>query len=138
MNPFIYILADKANSSKKGAQTATLPKIISFTNKTTHKIEEFILDTDAAGEDSVEVAKALISSLDRLRKIDPELYFTIMGQCTDSGGGGTLFSLATALRNLNLPGMHTNYLVGSCSLHNIQTALRNAMQEVFGEGGTDE
>ena len=60
-----------------------------------------------------------------------------MGQCTDSGGGGTLFSLARKLRELNLPGMSAEYHVGSCSLHNLQTALRNAIIEVFGEGGQE-
>ena len=57
------MLADKANSEKRGGQTATLPKIISFTNKDTYVIEEFVLDVDSAGKDSVEAAKALIASL---------------------------------------------------------------------------
>ena len=137
-NPHIYLLADKANSDKKGAQSATLPKIMAFTNKETYTIQEFILDCDASGEDSTEVAKAIISSLNRLQEIDSTLSFIVMGQCTDSGGGGTLFALERAFRKLNLPGMHVYYLVGSCSLHNLQTALRNAIQQVFGEGGKDE
>jgi len=82
-----------------------------------------VLDVDAAGEDSDEVAKALLASLSRLRAIDDSLDLRVMGQCTDSGGGGTLFALSSALRKVNLPGMVDDYLVGSCSLHNIQTAL---------------
>ena len=33
-----YILANKANISKQGSQTATIPKIIALTNKNTYKI----------------------------------------------------------------------------------------------------
>ena len=136
-NPHLYLLAEKANSDKKGAQSATLPKIIAFTNNETYTIEEFILDYDASGEDSTEVAKVIILSLNRLQEIDITLSFIVMGQCPDSGGG-TLFSLERAFRKLDLPGMHHFYLVGSCSLHNLKTALRNAIQHVFGEGGKDE
>ena len=31
-----------------------------------------------------------------------------------------------------------HYLVATCSLHNIQTAFCNAVQEVLGEGGHDD
>ena len=30
-----------------------------------------------------------------------------------------------------------DYLVGTCTLHNLQTALRNAVTHVLGEGGTN-
>ena len=33
---------------------------------------------------------------------------------------------------------HESYLVGSCTLLNIQTALRNAVVNVLGEGGSDD
>ena len=33
---------------------------------------------------------------------------------------------------------HDVYLISSCTLHNIQTALRNAVVNVLGEGGTDD
>ena len=33
---------------------------------------------------------------------------------------------------------HAIYLVATCSLHNVQTCLRNAVQNVLGEGGMDE
>ena len=36
-----------------------------------------------------------------------------------------------------MPGMAAAYLVGACCLHNLQTALRNAIIGVFGEGGVD-
>ena len=136
-NPYIYILADKANSAKKGSQTATLPKIIAYTNPKTHHIEEFLLDCNASGEDSAEVAKSIIQSLKILQLIDPSLALHVMGQTTDSGGGGTLFALANKLREFHMAGMAENYVVGSCCLHNLQTALRNAIIEISGEGGMD-
>ena len=57
----------------------------------------------------------------------------VSGQCTDSGGGGTGKSLYRELASLSLtsPG----YLITSCSLHNLQTALKNGIQLVMGEGG---
>ena len=136
-NPYAYLLADKANSGKKGSQSATLPKIISFTNAETHRIEEFLLDVNSSGENSEAVANAIIHALKQLVHIDPQLSLNIMGHTTDSGGGGTLFALERCLRELAMPGMVSAYAVGACCLHNLQTALRNAIIEVFGEGGVD-
>ena len=31
-----------------------------------------------------------------------------------------------------------HYLVGTCTLHNLQTGLRNAVEAVFGESGQNE
>ena len=106
-------------------------------NIDTHHIEEFLLDCNSSGECSEEVARAIIHTINMLALMDPTLNLTIMGQATDSGGGGTLFSLARMLRNLGMPGMAAAYIVGSCSLHNLQTALHNAIIEVFGEGRVD-
>ena len=50
--------------------------------------------------------------------------------------GGTLESLARELRALRVT-VEADYRVGSCALHNIQTCLRNTIQDVFGEGGKD-
>ena len=90
-------MTDKQNSKKKGSLTATLPKILSFTNKDTHLIEEFLLDCNSSGECSEEVARAIIHTIKMLGLINPTLKLTIMGQTTDSGGGGTLFSLSRSL-----------------------------------------
>ena len=59
----------------------------------------------------------------------------LRGQSTDSGGGGTLESLATHLKSDDSLMFADDYLVASCSLHNLQTALRNAIIDVLGEGG---
>ena len=50
--------------------------------------------------------------------------------------GGTLFALAKHIRDNNLN--HSHYLVASCTLHNIQTALRNAVVNVLGDGGMED
>ena len=112
-HPCTYILPDKANSAKKVSLTATLPKIIAYANIDTHHIEEFLLDCNSSGECSEEVDHTIIHAIKMLGLIDPTLTLTIMGQTTDSGGGGTLFSLAQSLRNLGMPGMAAAYLVGS-------------------------
>ena len=62
----------------------------------------------------------------------------ICGLTTDSGGGGTLHSLLTALAKLQDPIVDENTRVTSCALHNVQTCLRNAVEEVFGVGGMTE
>ena len=60
----------------------------------------------------------------------------LSGQCTDIGGGGTLYALEKELNKRQM--LVPNYLVASCSLHNIQTALCNGVGKVLGEGGHDK
>ena len=54
------------------------------------------------------------------------------GQCTDSGGGGTLKALADKLRSKFA--LHPHYIIASCKLHNVQTYLCNAVLNVMGDG----
>ena len=56
-NPDVYVIADKANSEKKGATSASFPKMLAWTNKTTLLIETFLLDADSAGNDTKSAAK---------------------------------------------------------------------------------
>ena len=60
----------------------------------------------------------------------------LQGQSTDSGGGGVLDGLHKALagRNLTRP----NYLVASCSLHNLQLSVANPIKQTMGEGGREK
>jgi len=60
----------------------------------------------------------------------------IYGQCTDSGGGGTLEVLVQAFEAKGLTS--DRYLITSCTLHNLQNFLRNAVMHVMGEGGSDD
>ena len=130
-NPYVFITCDKANSEKAGAKSATFPKMLSFVERSTGEVYEFLLDCDACGSASENAAAAIEHSL---KKLGLEDIFVLQGQAMDSGGGGTLHSLQRSLeaRGLTAP----LYRVCSCSLHNVQTCLRQCIQQVFGEGGT--
>ena len=60
----------------------------------------------------------------------------IYSQCTDSGGGGIKLALSAAMYERDLVGDF--YLILTCSLHNLQNFLRNAVINVLGEGGVDK
>ena len=132
-NPCCYIICDKANSDKAGAKSATFPKMLAFVDKTSRTINEFLLDCDATGSSTEEAAEGILHSLD---KLGFKFNFVLSGQATDSGGGGTLYALKEALREKGL--VAEGYRVVSCSLHNVQTCLRQCVQKVYGEGGMIE
>jgi len=58
----------------------------------------------------------------------------IAGQMTDSGGGGTLESVAKELRLLGVANVLV-YSIGSCTLHLLQLALSTPTKKVYGDGG---
>ena len=60
------------------------------------------------------------------------------GCTTDSGGGGTSFSLYHCMKERNLCVDDGSYLVGMCCLHTLQLTLSNAMGYVIGKGGLEE
>ena len=55
----------------------------------------------------------------------------LRGQCSNSGGGGTLCTFTNQIKLHNI--QHHNYLISSCTLHNLQTALQNAVVNVLGD-----
>ena len=122
-NPNAYISADKSNSEKFGSSKATLPKLLTFTDIVTRTIITFLLDCDGAGDDSEDVSKAITHRIKKLQCM-MSVPLILRGQSTDSGGGGTLESLAKDLKSNNSLMFADAYLVASCSLHNLQTALR--------------
>lgn len=130
-NRFIYICCDKGN--KKGNKN--LPKFICWYDYDDKKVKVFMIDCDCTDESTEDVALALKHSLERVFPDGVEV--KLVGQCTDSGGGGTKHALQRALAEHNLL-LEDCYLVATCSLHNIQTMLRNAILTVMGEGGQDE
>ena len=135
-NANIYLIADKANSDKKGARSATFPKMISYTNPSSFVIEEFLLDCDSAGNSSEDAAKALKHALLKLSSDNGNnspLDICVCGGTTDSGGGGTKHSLRDALMKEGV--VSHEYRVNTCALHNLQTCFRNAIEKIFGEGG---
>ena len=44
--------------------------------------------------------------------------------------------MASKVKEFNM--QHEHYLIASCTLHNLQTALRNAVINVLGDGGTND
>ena len=128
-NPILYFSVDKGN--KKGNKN--LAKYICWYDKRKDAVTIFLVDVNCSDESTDEVADATVHSLKRLFPDGENI--RLHGQCTDSGGGGTLHSMARAMHSRNMTSEH--YLVGSCSLHNLQTCLRNAVINVLGEGGTD-
>ena len=128
-NTNVYVSADKGN--KKGNKN--LAKFVCWFDKKENQVKIFLLDVDCTDEATKNIADALEHSM---RRISPNCTISILGQCTDSGGGGTKFALARALTEKNMTS--ANYLVCTCSLHNLQTCLRNAVTNVLGEGGMNE
>ena len=124
------MFADKGNK----AGNKNLAKYIAWYDSNLKRVRKYLLDVDCCDEDFVDSAVAIEAELRRVWP--PEMPIRLYGQCTDSGGGGTLFSLARDLKKLHL--CAPEYFVDSCSLHDLQTALRNAAEQVLGVGRTDE
>ena len=93
-----------------------------------------MLDINCTDKHTADTARAIHHALKKICSKD--LPIILYGQCTNSGGGGTLHALACALKAHGL--CHKNYFVASCMLHDLQTALRNAVEMVLGCGGKDE
>ena len=129
-NPYCFLFTDKGN--KHGNKN--LAKYIAWYDEKAKRVRKYLLDVDCTDEDSPDTAAALYHALKRIWP--PELPIIIYGKCTDSGGGGTLYSLHRELLTLGL--CASEYFIASCTLHDLQTALRNAVDKVLGLGGIDE
>ena len=92
------------------------------------RVRTFVLDIDASEGDSSSCGEAIHHSLRKLIYV-----IKLLGQTTDSGGGGVLENLADALKARQL--CQDNYQVASCTLHAIQLTLSNPVKVSFGEGG---
>lgn len=139
-NPVVWLMADKGTENKKGKRYALMPKLLCFYNPVSERVEEILLDVGAAGGTSLDAAIYVKYSIKRLLKLDKNLSLTIIGVVTDSGVGGTLSSFLRALAQVfhdstRVTVSHTAEFV-SCSLHNIQTCLRNGVLKSFGDSGT--
>ena len=130
-NPFVFISADKGN--KKGNKN--LAKYLCWYCVKDRRVKTYLLDVDCSDENSEDVAIAIKHSLLRMFGTTG-IVLVLFGQCTDSGGGGTGKSLFRELLKLGLTS--PIYLMTSCALHNLQTALRNGIQLVLGEGGLED
>jgi hypothetical protein len=82
------------------------------------------LDEDKTGNTSLEVAQSVVHSFKKLNLI----LAVVWGITTDSGGGGTLELAARALVDLGLL-VAAGYLIGNCTLHNLNLELAVPMKQ---------
>ena len=123
----VYLGADKGN---KG-DTDHLAKGVSFFSRRADRVVHYALDVDAPRDGTSE---AVAESIDQSIKNNfADGITTLAGQTTDSGGGGSLGSLAQALANKGRTDSDM-YLVAPCSLHALQKPLENAIKAAIGEG----
>eukprot|EP00978_Attheya_sp_CCMP212_P048098 scaffold473164_cov149-Attheya_sp.AAC.1 len=93
------------------------------------------LDSDASRKTDTDVAGALHSSLKQVDKYrNEEKISKASGQCSDSGGGGTIESVTEALRLVDRVDNFV-YHVSACCLHAQSKALQNSVEFNYGEGG---
>lgn len=121
---YVFLSCDKGN--KKGV--GHFVKVLSWFDST--KVYKQCLDIDGSEGTTAQCADAIRASL---KKVGVE---KLQGQTTDSGGGGVLDGLAAALLSRTL--CSPNYLVASCSLHNLQLTIAKPIKETMGEGGLDK
>ena len=139
MNKRIYMACDKGN--KKGV--GHFVKYLSWWDPMARdangllRVQTQLLDIDASGDTSADCARAIRASMNKLKIHDDADTHKLFGQCTDSGGGGVLDSLADEMRGLGLIWLH-NYLIANCTIHALQLQLRNAVIATFGAGGLDK
>jgi hypothetical protein len=123
---FVYLSCDKGN--KKGV--GHFVKILSWLDSSSSRVLKQCLDIDGSEGTTDQCANAIRASLLKVSVTK------LSGQTTDSGGGGVLDGLAAALasRTLCVP----NYLVASCSLHNLQLTITKPIKDTMGEGGLEK
>ena len=135
-NPNVYLSCDKGN--KKGNKN--LAKFLCWYDVNKKRVRTFLIDVCCVDEDTTDIFQGVYHSIKRFFDADDGNtnadLLKLRGQCTDSGGGGTLYALANKIKEYNM--QHNSYLISSCTLHNIQTALRNAVINVLGDGGMED
>jgi len=130
-NQKIFMACDKGN--KQGV--SHFVKVLSWWERS-GKVGVGFLDIDGSGGTSSDCADAIRVSMNKLKANDNDATHLLSGQCTDSGGGGVLDSLADELRLLNNV-IHdgSQYLIANCCIHSLQNQLSNGVKEALGDGG---
>ena len=123
-NKLVFLSCDKGN--KKGV--GHFVKILSWWENS--QVHKQCLDIDASEGSTEQCAVAITVSLKKIGGIK------LQGQTTDSGGGGVLDNLACELQRQDV--CRPNYLIASCSLHNLQLAVSNPLKLTMGDGGLDK
>jgi hypothetical protein len=105
-------------------------KILSWYDQKTTCVVKQLLDIDASEGTTDDCGDAIAASLKKIENVQ------LQGQATDSGGGGVLDGLHSALLNRQLT--RPEYVVASCSLHNLQLSIANPIKQTMGEGGLEK
>ena len=114
-------------------QNENLCKRLAWFSKEDRIQKTVLLDVDKAGGSSKECANTITHSLKKLLGVEsPNIKFA--GQMTDSGGGGTLESVAEELKKAGITNPDV-YNVASCTLHLLQLAISNPVKKVFCDSG---
>jgi hypothetical protein len=134
---WFFLSCDKGNKSNNNF----FVKIHCWWNEADKKVEQTILDVDAADGKSVDAAKSIEASLCEVecQEGGKRKRRKLAGGATDAGGGGTFSSnadggsMARELRAIDraLEG----FLSATCSLHGLQRALACPVKELRGTGG---
>ena len=126
-NSGLFLSCDKGHSGNVGH----FVKKLSWWSEEEKRIKVLTLDTDDSDGSSADCADAIQFSLNKLFFDVP---LVLRGQTTDSGGGGTGFSLARELEKRAIT-CGPKFLVSFCTLHMLQLCLSNGVKETYGEGG---
>jgi hypothetical protein len=122
-----YLGFDKGDSIKQGSHGGFSKNLSWFApdfadmKHPDGQIMVMCIDADACGNTSKEAANAIIYSVNKLQLnyIDETVH--CLGFTTDSGGGGTIESVATPLKEKAFLSPHA--LIGSCTLHNLSLVI---------------
>lgn len=92
----LYLSCDKGN--KKGNKN--LAKFFCWYDKIQTQVCTYLLDVNCVDEDTSDIFPGIKHSIERFfSTLDhPIPDIKLRGQCTDSGGGGTLFVLANEMK----------------------------------------
>ena len=102
------------------------------------KVVSVRINSDGAKGQNSEAAEAIDCSLKEIDKYRTDGKTTrLVGQCTDSGGGGTKEGVAEAISLIDRADDGT-YYIATCALHALSKSLQNATEKTFGENGLGE
>jgi hypothetical protein len=128
----LFLLCDKG---AKKTENAHFVKILCWWSNLDKKIKTFNLDSNDTDGTSKACAHAIKHALSQLFGGDDNILAMLLGQATDSGGGGTGNSFYLELSKLGLSSCVESYLKSYCTLHCIQLTLQNPINRVLGQGG---
>lgn len=102
------------------------------------KVVSVRINSDGAKGQNSEAAEAIDCSLKEIDKYRNDDKTTrLVGQCTDSGGGGTKEGVAEAISLIDRADDNV-YYIATCALHALSKSLQNATENSFGENGLGE